>query len=159
MTFQWEISRVLLHFLGLFLPSEKKIWYISFNREFCFKDVVLVHFCFNAQIDVSVTKNCCSVIYLKTGFYFCFCDSTVWKKEKKETGVPRKMAPWWETLIRTVILNEFLRSSWQCSLTVVLNYKSVKATLWFILSKYVRPRSGHIDHELSPELGIGNKWS
>lgn len=43
--------------------------YKSFNREFALM-LFLVHFCFNAQIDVSVTKNSCYVIYLKTGFYF-----------------------------------------------------------------------------------------
>lgn len=138
-----------MHFLGSFLPSEKK-WYISFNREFCFKDVVLVHFCFNAQIDVSVTKNCCSVIYLKTGFFFFLFFLLLWsdslKKKKKEgNGCIRKKVPWRETLIRTVIWNELLRRSWRCSLTVELNYKYVKAILWFILSEYVRPRSGHTD--------------
>lgn len=112
------------------------------------------------------------MIYLKTGFYFASVIGQFEKKKKQKTKKKKekknktrsqvcqeKMVPWSETLIWTVILNKIMRNSWQCSLTVVRNDKSVKTTLWFIVGEYVRPRRWHTDHEFSPELGIGNKWS
>lgn len=71
-----------MHFLGSFLPSEK-IRYISFNREFalrCFSSL-----CFDAQIDVSVTKKLFCDLF-KTGFIY-FYD---WIVLNMEMGVPEK---------------------------------------------------------------------
>lgn len=79
--FMWPSNentfRVLLHFFRFIFTiwkrkkKKKQRYKYIVKQGICFKDVVLTHFfAFNAQIDVSVTTNCSSVVYLKTGFYF-----------------------------------------------------------------------------------------
>lgn len=110
-----------------------------------------------------------SVIYLRDWFlFFASVILNVWKVNKKKRYINKRkqvhqrkdVVHWLETLIWIVILNKnhlkkkknFMAVLLYCS--IQLKEKSVKATLWLILSKTCTTNeTTHTDRRLSPELG------